>query len=84
MTEPRMPRVSEMTETVFDGVSYPYVPPKALRISPRLKRGNRIAGPAVVETTDTTIVVYPGRKLGVDAFGNFEMEFSKQEPPCQG
>jgi len=25
-----MPRVSEMTETVFDGVSYPYVPPKAL------------------------------------------------------
>ena len=37
MTETRMPRVSEMTETVFDGVTYPYVPPKTLRISPRLK-----------------------------------------------
>jgi len=29
----------------------------------------------VVETTDTTIVVHPGRTLGVDAFGNFEIEF---------
>ena len=58
--------------------------PDDKRVSPtpiydgaRLKAGNRIAGPAVVETTDTTIVVYPGRKLRVDAFGNFEMEFSK-------
>ena len=25
--------------------------------------GNRLAGPAVVETTDTTVVVHPGRKL---------------------
>src|SRR5262249_39504 len=28
--------------------------------------GNRIAGPAVVETTDTTAVVHPGRTLKVD------------------
>lgn len=41
----------------------------------RLAPGNRIAGPTVVETTDTTIVVHPERTLGVDAFGNFEIEF---------
>jgi N-methylhydantoinase A len=42
-----------------------------------LVSGNRIAGPAVVETTDTTIVVHPGRSLGVDGFGNFEITFRK-------
>jgi len=41
----------------------------------RLRPGNRIAGPTVVETTDTTIVVHPGRRLKVDAFGNFEIDF---------
>jgi hypothetical protein len=29
----------------------------------------------VVETSDTTIVVHPGRTLAVDAFGNFEIQF---------
>jgi N-methylhydantoinase A len=37
--------------------------------------GNRLAGPAVVETTDTTVVVHPGRALKVDALGNFEITF---------
>jgi N-methylhydantoinase A len=37
--------------------------------------GNRIPGPAVVETTDTTVVVHPRRSLRVDAFGNFEIAF---------
>jgi N-methylhydantoinase A len=41
----------------------------------RLVPGNRIAGPAVVETTDTTVVVHPGRTLDVDAFANFELRF---------
>ncbi len=41
----------------------------------RLVPGNRFKGPTVVETTDTTIVVHPGRTLRVDAFGNFEIEF---------
>ena len=40
-----------------------------------LVSGNRIAGPAVVETTDTTVVVQPKRTLMVDAFGNFEIAF---------
>ena len=37
--------------------------------------GNRIKGPAVVETTDTTVAVPPGCTLKVDAFGNFEIGF---------
>ena len=40
-----------------------------------LVSGNRIAGPAIVETTDTTVVVHPRRTLKVDAFGNFEIAF---------
>ena len=42
-----------------------------------LVSGNRVVGPAVVETTDTTVVVHPGRTLSVDAFGNFEMTFRR-------
>jgi N-methylhydantoinase A len=42
-----------------------------------LAPGNRIKGPAVIETTDTTVVVHPGRSLRVDAFGNFEIAFGK-------
>ena len=41
-----------------------------------LRPGNRIAGPAVIETTDTTVVVRPRQRVGVDAYGNFEMVFS--------
>lgn len=32
-----MPRISEMTDTVFDGKKHPYVPPKKLKISEKLK-----------------------------------------------
>ncbi len=41
----------------------------------KLVPGNRLRGPTVVETTDTTIVVHPGRSLRVDPYGNFEIEF---------
>jgi len=41
----------------------------------RLANGNRIAGPAIVETADTTVVVQPGTKLRVDDLGNFELTF---------
>jgi N-methylhydantoinase A len=40
-----------------------------------LASGNRIAGPAIVETADTTVVVQPGTRLRVDALGNFEITF---------
>ena len=36
-----MPRVSEMTDVDFNGVENPYVPPKVLRISPKLKLHQR-------------------------------------------
>lgn len=37
--------------------------------------GNSVTGPAIVETTDTTVVVHPGQRLAVDRFGNFELTF---------
>jgi N-methylhydantoinase A len=40
-----------------------------------LASGNRVAGPAIVETADTTVVVHPGRSMRVDEFGNFELTF---------
>ena len=41
----------------------------------KLAIGNRIKGPAIVETADTTVVVHPGRTLRLDALGNFEVTF---------
>jgi N-methylhydantoinase A len=40
-----------------------------------LRPGNRVKGPCVIETTQTNVVVHPGRSLRVDAFGNFEILF---------
>jgi N-methylhydantoinase A len=42
-----------------------------------LMSGNRIAGPAIVETSDTTVVVQPGNTLRLDDLGNFEMTFKR-------
>jgi N-methylhydantoinase A len=39
-----------------------------------LVSGNRIMGPAIVETLDTTVVVHDGQALLVDALGNFELD----------
>jgi len=40
-----------------------------------LLAGNRVQGPAIVETADTTVVVQPGTRLRVDELGNFELSF---------
>lgn len=45
----------------------------------KLLAGNLIAGPAVIETTDTTIVVHPEQRLTVDAYGNFELHFDANQ-----
>ncbi len=37
----------------------------------RLRPGNVLAGPAIVQLPDTTIVVHPGQTARRDAFGNF-------------
>ena len=41
-----------------------------------LVAGNKIAGPAIVETADTTVVVQPRTRLRVDELGNFELTFA--------
>lgn len=40
-----------------------------------LLRGQVVAGPAVVETPDTSVVVRPSQTLVLDRFGNFELLF---------
>ena len=42
-----------------------------------LEEGDVVEGPAVIETTDTTVVVHPGRSLEVDTYGNFEIAFRR-------
>jgi N-methylhydantoinase A/oxoprolinase/acetone carboxylase beta subunit len=42
-----------------------------------LEFGNTVAGPAIVETSHTTIVVHPQQKLLVDAYGNFELKLGR-------
>lgn len=37
---------------------------------PRLGAGHRVAGPAVIEQYDSTVVVFPGQSALVDSFGN--------------
>ncbi|MGR8921332.1 MAG: hydantoinase/oxoprolinase family protein [Gammaproteobacteria bacterium] len=37
----------------------------------RLRPGNALDGPCVVETTTTSMVVHPGQRISVDALGNF-------------
>jgi N-methylhydantoinase A len=41
----------------------------------QLAVGNVLRGPAIVETSDTTVVVHPGTTLRVDPLGNFEITF---------
>ena len=41
----------------------------------RLVCGNSVKGPAIVETSDTTVVVPPGAQLRLDELGNFELTF---------
>ena len=40
----------------------------------KLRPGNAIDGPCVVETTTTSMVVHPGQRIAVDALGNFEID----------
>jgi len=44
--------------------------PTAVFWGERLEPGNRIAGPAIVQVPDTTIVVHPGQAARLDPYGN--------------
>ncbi len=43
----------------------------------RLRAGNRIAGPALVEEYASTTVVHPGDRLEVDAFGDLAIDIGR-------
>jgi N-methylhydantoinase A len=45
-------------------------------IREKLKPGNIVCGPAVIEQYDATTVVYPSWKARVDGFGNFLMDLA--------
>ena len=49
--------------------------PTAVYDGERLVSGNSVPGPAIVETSDTSVVVPPGAKLRLDELGNFELKF---------
>jgi len=80
--KPRMVS-GEMTETIPDAAVLDSRPiywrqtatqtETAVYRGEHLVPGNRISGPAVIETSDTTIVVHPGRRAAMDGFGNIEM-----------
>ena len=40
----------------------------------RLQAGNVVAGPAIIQVPDTTIVVHPGQAARVDPYGNVLIE----------
>jgi N-methylhydantoinase A len=44
---------------------------------PRLVPGQAILGPAIVEEPFTTIIVYPGQRATIDAFGNYAITLGK-------
>jgi N-methylhydantoinase A len=41
----------------------------------RLATGNRIPGPAVIEASNTTILIHPGQRASVDDYLNIGLEF---------
>jgi N-methylhydantoinase A len=43
----------------------------------KLGNGNRLAGPAIIEQVDSTIVIHPGLRAHVDCFGNVIIEVAE-------
>ena len=41
-----------------------------------LEPGMEFRGPAVIETSGTTVVVHPGNQVTVDEFGNLHIRFA--------
>lgn len=81
--------VDTPSPTVSKGFSAPIVAAKAAKtrranlgqgykdtnvfVGAALKPGHRVAGPAIIEETFTTIVVYPGWQAHVDDAGDYEL-----------
>jgi N-methylhydantoinase A len=79
---PKLPRAKTLTKAIPKAatrkprtIQWAAAKKTAIYDGDRLAIGNVIRGPAIVETSDTTVVVQPGRTLRVDALGNFEITF---------
>lgn len=49
----------------------------------RMRTGVPVAGPAIVETPDTSVVVRPHQSVQLDTFGNFELTLEVALPAAQ-
>jgi N-methylhydantoinase A/oxoprolinase/acetone carboxylase beta subunit len=62
--------MERMESAVFDGT--------------RLRHGNRVDGPAIVELPFTSIAVALGQTLECDAFGDFVLRLDQQRDRASG
>lgn len=63
-------------QVVFESEGAPQQMPTKVYERLRLKKGNVLAGPALVEQMDSTIVITPGSEATVDTFGNIVIVLS--------
>jgi N-methylhydantoinase A/oxoprolinase/acetone carboxylase beta subunit len=68
--EPEAGALTAHREVVFDEGGRPRALSTPIYDRDRLKQGNVIAGPAIVEQADTTTLVLPGLRAEVDQHGN--------------
>ena len=88
--KPRLTRAETMTDEIPAAAKRPSRPVYWAEVSRQeetpiydgaaLVPGNRLEGPAVLETAVTNVVVHPGQTLYVDAFGNFEITLGDDQP----
>ncbi|MGI9607302.1 MAG: hydantoinase/oxoprolinase family protein [Acidimicrobiales bacterium] len=86
--KPELTRATELTKTIAadaeTGEREIYWPEWKKQVSTpifdgyRLTPGNEIAGPCVVETTTTSMVVHPGQSISVDDLSNFVIDAGVQ------
>lgn len=88
--KPRLKRAENMTDEIPPEAKRPSRPVYWAELTRQeetpiydgsaLVPGNRLEGPAVLETAVTNVVVHPGQVLYVDAFGNFEITLGDDQP----
>ena len=69
-TAPKMPALPAKSRSVNLGHGYQATD---IFLGADMKPGNEVTGPAIIEESFTTIVVYPGWKAQVDDAGDYEL-----------